>query len=61
MCLFAAASGVFEGSDGGNRLPREFLDQDRFNRVMDILLRNKNYDLFYSITTFENFSNFTPI
>jgi hypothetical protein len=26
---------------------------------MGILLRNKNYDLFYSITTFENVSNFT--
>jgi hypothetical protein len=31
MFLFVTASGVFEGSDGGNRLPREFLDQDKFN------------------------------
>jgi hypothetical protein len=28
---------------------------------MGILLRKKKYDLFYSITTFENVSNFTLI
>jgi hypothetical protein len=41
--------------------PWEFLGQDNFYISNGYFIKKKNYDLFYSINTFEKVSNFTLI